>query len=726
MPTPIRSRRHLAHVVAGLLMLTVACGPAAARELIYAPEPAADAAFDAGAGAALRQAPIADITNPRWPVDRRVGKVGGGELSKMSASAMAAALRAAWTRHPVGGAIGGTVAVDEIRPSDWSATASANLTKALASLGPDASRVFLYVSPAVVERVGRTDPRSPLGGEIAPIFAMLAAGGTAYLEMYRGDLSPYPAREMAVHPTRWLARWPAGRTGNLRLLIGPGGSTGQAEIWSRIRATPAGRTLLANGAAYYAPAGKGTAADGAAWAQQLTRFLAAPGESPAGGDYPVPTGGDVAITPPKGTLRPGGALTLTTNRAGSAVVRLISASGKVRIIKGSLKVGPGGVATITLPDDVRSGRYRVVVSFRGEGLSDQVSIPVTIRRAEAATGTPGKVPPGFRTRLLEGQRVAQDAVRLLNAIDAWLNAGIATGDLAPGGFGGVFQRTGAAPALAAGLHMASGAPPVAAEPVAARPIVPAASRGRSGAVRVTPEQLLINQRISQAAVMRANALDARLAAGLTGGDLLEGAITPGKLAGGVRVVVTAADARPAASVSTPGAITRRSARGLRVTSAQLSINLRISKAALARARALATRLTSGLTEEDFRAGSVVAANLASATRAMSEGARCSSASSTSATSDIHSASRWPGVSGRSARASSSRNRACDQVPSANAARACPRRRDATATATSRSQVAGTVMSEGRRPGAVRCVPMSPHRRAGSAPRAGFGAGGPRR
>ena len=118
----------------------------------------------------------------------------------------------------------------------------------------------------------------------------------------------------------------------------------------------------------------------------------------------------------------------------------------MRIIKGSLRVGPDGTAAIVLPKDVRAGNYRVMVTFQGEGLKDQVTIPVRIGSATPAPPAAGSAPRGFRERLLQGQRVAQDAVRLLNAIDAWLDAGITTGDLAPGAFGQSFLRTRSAPA----------------------------------------------------------------------------------------------------------------------------------------------------------------------------------------------------------------------------------------------------------------------------------------
>jgi len=585
----------------------VATGPA----LVYAGGTAADAIHRAGVTDALRQTPIANRSDPLWPVARRVGKVSGAGLAKMSARQMEAALRAGWVNHDVGGPVGGHVGVDEISPSHWGAAQSANLATALRALGPDAGRVFFYLAPALVERVGRTDPRQAPPADIRPIVSTLMNGGAVvYLELYRGTMAPFPAREMAIHLTRWADRWPAAGLHNLRLLIGPGVGTSQTEIWNRIRATPAGRRLLANGPGYYANAAHTSAGDAAAWAAQFAAFRAQPDASPPGGDYRVPTGGNLVLTPPGRPLLPGRSFVFTTNRPGKAVVRLVSASGKVRIIKGSLTVGADGKAVVTLPRDIKPGKYHVKVSFRGEGLSDAAIMAFTIAPKATSPLAPGsRGGKGFRDRLLEGQRVSQEAVRLLNAIQAWLDAGVTTGDLAPGAFGAKFVSSGAPHAFAPTVTLGrgtTGATPAAAAP---RPITPAAGGRGSGAVEVTPVQLLINQRISQAAVVRANALEARLTGGLTGGDLAEGAITPGKLAAGVIVVAAADQARPAPSASTPKRIARGSAKGLKVTSAQLTVNLRIAEAARDRARALADRLTRGLGADDFRPGSIVAANL---------------------------------------------------------------------------------------------------------------------
>ncbi len=60
-----------------------------------------------------------------------------------------------------------------------------------------------------------------------------------------------------------------------------------------------------------------------------------------------------------------------------------------------------------------------------------------------------------------------------------------------------------------------------------------AKRGDPSKVTLTTDQLLINQRISQAAVRRANELIARIEDGLLAGDVRDGALTALDLAPGV-------------------------------------------------------------------------------------------------------------------------------------------------------------------------------------------------
>jgi hypothetical protein len=207
------------------------------------------------------------------------------------------------------------------------------------------------------------------------------------------------------------------------------------------------------------------------------------------------------------------------------------------------------------------------------------------------------------SQLLISQRIAQAAVRRANAIEGWLADGIATQDLC--------GNTFLAPSFGPGVALGEGgtATPTFADP---RPIPSAASRRKGGAsaVKLEAAQLLINQRISQAAVRRVNALAARLEAGLSGGDIRDGAITAEKLRKGLTVTSAASAGDPVPPSRT--ILKGRSGGGDRVTVSvrQLQINQRISQAAVRRVNALQDRLMAGLTAADFREGSIGAAKLA--------------------------------------------------------------------------------------------------------------------
>jgi hypothetical protein len=205
------------------------------------------------------------------------------------------------------------------------------------------------------------------------------------------------------------------------------------------------------------------------------------------------------------------------------------------------------------------------------------------------------------SQLLISQRIAQAAVRRANAVDAWLDAGIVAGDLCGNAFG---------PAEFAGVSWVGGAsnPPVA--PTPRRIVVAPADEpdGEARDVTLSAAQLLINQRISQAAVRRVDALIDRIDAGLTGGDLADGAMAAGALWTGLKAR-SSTPATPVARSKT--VIGRREGGGgkVRVSVAQLRINQRISQAAVRRVNALIARLQRGLTGAEFKDGSLTAADL---------------------------------------------------------------------------------------------------------------------
>jgi hypothetical protein len=207
-------------------------------------------------------------------------------------------------------------------------------------------------------------------------------------------------------------------------------------------------------------------------------------------------------------------------------------------------------------------------------------------------------------QLLVTQRIAQAALRRVLSVERWLDEGLTTGDLRDGGLGPddfseKVKLTGSGAPIANGL--------ATPRPLPERPASGLAAPAR---IAVTRAQLLINQRISQAALRRVAALDARLAAGLTGGDLRDGAITWSKLAPGLSVHDAHDDKTPPAPTTTaPPPPFRRGDASVRLTDAQALVNLRIARAALRGAARLQGLARGGLTGEHFRAGSITAAQL---------------------------------------------------------------------------------------------------------------------
>jgi hypothetical protein len=201
------------------------------------------------------------------------------------------------------------------------------------------------------------------------------------------------------------------------------------------------------------------------------------------------------------------------------------------------------------------------------------------------------------------QRIGQAALRRLNAVEAWLNAGIQGRDLCGGAFGAAKLDSG----IASAGGLTDLAEPSLPDP---RPVVVAKAGDEGGSVRLSAAQLRINQRIYQTAIRRAGALEARLAGKLTGGDLVAGALGQDKLHPRLRIL----SAAPAALEPAPSRTVAAGARGgdgtVTMTAAQLRINQRIAQAAVRRANALVARLEAGLTGDAFADGSITARNLA--------------------------------------------------------------------------------------------------------------------
>jgi hypothetical protein len=204
-------------------------------------------------------------------------------------------------------------------------------------------------------------------------------------------------------------------------------------------------------------------------------------------------------------------------------------------------------------------------------------------------------------QLLISQRISQAAVRRSNAALARLDGGLTGGDvrdesLLPTDFGPGVRIEGVPVP-----------PPVPVGPVSPLAIPPPAPG--AGIVRLTRQQLIINQRISQEAVRRSNAGRARIDAGLTGADVLNGALTARKLAPGLRVVAAVpGPPPPAPAAAAPAAAP--APRPVTLSRSQLLINQRIAQAAVLRANWLVEKLEGGITGAEIRDGGLTAEDLA--------------------------------------------------------------------------------------------------------------------
>lgn len=221
----------------------------------------------------------------------------------------------------------------------------------------------------------------------------------------------------------------------------------------------------------------------------------------------------------------------------------------------------------------------------------------------AVPGNPSKVTLSS-AQLLINQRISQAAVRRANGVDDWFTPGVESRDLCQ-------AAVGSSDLYAGSLTGYTGLPVSYGQPDPRPVVVPPAKPGNPSKVTLSTTQLLINQRISQAAIRRLNALKARLDSGLTGGDLKDGSVGRAQLAAGIRVLYAPVLANPpAASTTDVPAPTRGDPSKVTLSAAQLLINQRISQAAVRRANELVRRLEGGIGSGELRDGSLTAADLA--------------------------------------------------------------------------------------------------------------------
>jgi hypothetical protein len=206
------------------------------------------------------------------------------------------------------------------------------------------------------------------------------------------------------------------------------------------------------------------------------------------------------------------------------------------------------------------------------------------------------------TQLIINQRIYSAALRRAGALEGWLRARIATRDLCGGGIG--------ATALGAGVEIvpAPGPRTVPTATPRALSIRPAADKD-DVVFTLSVEQLRINQRIASAALRRANALVARLDAGLSGGDVRLGAVSADRIGATIAAIRVGPVAPPAPTRTVVAPAAEKTGVVFTLSAAQLRINQRIGQAAIRRLNEVRGRLLDGISGDELRRATVTGANL---------------------------------------------------------------------------------------------------------------------
>ncbi|MDX6553828.1 MAG: hypothetical protein QOD86_23 [Miltoncostaeaceae bacterium] len=270
---------------------------------------------------------------------------------------------------------------------------------------------------------------------------------------------------------------------------------------------------------------------------------------------------------------------------------------------------------------VRSGRIPAIVWFNlrdnvfwpggllNEDFTPKPSYAVFSRLAARTPLHPQLRPAQTRftlsaRQLLINQRISQAAVRRANAVQAKLDRtlsgeDIRSGALGPEVFGGDITTSG----------VFTGVESKPFDPVRKLRLSGRRGEGDAAGVKLEARQLLISQRISQAAVRRANGLTRRMDGNLTGGDLVDGSITARNLADGLTIARARVQGEPSPPSTTPIVAGGGGSGQVELSINQLRINQRIAQAAVRRTNDLIATLESGLTGEAFMRGSITPEDL---------------------------------------------------------------------------------------------------------------------
>ena len=314
----------------------------------------------------------------------------------------------------------------------------------------------------------------------------------------------------------------------------------------------------------------GTSGTSVAWGYTV-RSVGSGGYSPS---QALQTGGNVgvAVSPAGDTLVLRQSGTSLTSSWGSTLTA--STLGNTESLPGS-----GARTVVGAGLDQNSLGTAVWASSPGSGLG---SVFASTRPA----GSGGEVTL-TTAQLLTNQRISQAAVLRSNgALDA-LDAGLPAT---------AFRTTAlGAPAFGPGVPLIGTATP-AAPSKALGYLVPIPKKtGGGGQVSLTQQQLLINQRISQAAVLRSNAVRNRLNQGLTAAQIGNGVITSANLLPGLSFGTLGANSA-GTPITVPSANTGSGAN-VTLSAQQLLINQRISQVAVRRANLNIASLQAGLTQD---------------------------------------------------------------------------------------------------------------------------------
>jgi hypothetical protein len=271
---------------------------------------------------------------------------------------------------------------------------------------------------------------------------------------------------------------------------------------------------------------------------------------------------------------------------------------------------PGGFGGVEQVSPARTSGVSPSVAMDAAGRATAVWLDIdyaagrliTVRAAERPA-IPVRRPAPIEVsadQLLINRRIAQTAARRLVAVQAHLDAGltgadIRNGSLGPEDFATTVQIDGvAAPGI------------VAPGPAVALRVAPGP---RGGGLPLRAREMLVSQRIAQAAIVQARELERRLDAGLSGSDFRDGSIRAAALAPGFTVLSATPQAPVSVRVPPPLPPPSKAGRVVELTADQLRVNQRIAQEAVRRANALVDRVEAGFGGADIVDRSLTAADL---------------------------------------------------------------------------------------------------------------------